>query len=72
MTTQKTPTDIKELVIARLDTMPDNIKIAIGNFGSFSKEQLKDHINKDDEIGKKIVEMQMSFIRAVAKGLVYK
>ena len=35
----------KELVIARLDAMPENTKLSLGSLGTFSKEELIDRVN---------------------------
>ncbi len=61
--------DIKELVIARLDVMPSNKKISIGSFGEFSKDELIFHVKKEDEIGRKMVEVELEFLRAIKDGL---
>ncbi|MEM3883668.1 MAG: hypothetical protein QXT94_01895 [Methanothrix sp.] len=64
--------DLKELVLARIDVMPSNRNIVIGSYGSFSKEQLKEHVEKEDEIGKKIIEIQLAFFKALKEGGIYK
>ena len=56
--------EIKEIVIARLDVLPIDRKISIGNEGTFSKEELIEHVQKGDKIGKKIVEIEMEFLRS--------
>ncbi|MFH1445168.1 MAG: hypothetical protein ABIF08_01665 [Nanoarchaeota archaeon] len=63
--------DIKEIVIIRLETLPADKKISIGSYGEFSKEELIEHVKKDDKIGKKIIEVEMEFLRALKKGLIY-
>ena len=63
--------DVRDLVKARLDTMPRNIKISIGSEGSFSKEELKEHVDKKDSIGEKIVEIDMEFLQALKRGVLY-
>jgi hypothetical protein len=67
----KIPKEVKELILARLDVMPNNIKLSIGSYGSFSKDQLKENVEKETEIGHKIVEMQLNFLRAVSNGELY-
>ena len=62
---------VKELVIARLSVMPSNRKVAIGNFGEFTREELIDHVKQEDEIGKKIAEVEISFLKAVAAGSIH-
>ncbi|MBI2110215.1 hypothetical protein HYT51_00340 [Candidatus Woesearchaeota archaeon] len=59
--------EIKEIVIARLDVLPRDRKISIGNEGTFSKEELIEHVQKGDKIGKKIVEIEMEFLRSFKK-----
>jgi len=61
--------DVKKLIIARLDVWPRNKKISIGRFGSFTKEELIEHVKKEDEVGKKIVEIELQFLRALKKGI---
>lgn len=61
----------KEIVIARLGTLPEGYKISIGSDGDFSKEELIRHIENGNEIGKKIVEIQMSFLRSLKEGSFY-
>jgi hypothetical protein len=63
--------DIKEIVIIRLETLPADKKISIGSYGEFSKEELIEHVKKDDKIGKKIIEVEMEFLKALKKGLIY-
>ena len=62
--------EIKKLVIARLDVLPENKKISIGNFGEFSKDELIDNVKNDSEIGNKIIEIEMEFLRAMKKGII--
>ena len=64
--------DVKELVLARIDVMPPNRNVVIGSYGSFNKEQLKEHVEKEDEIGKKIIEIQLAFLKALKEGDIYK
>lgn len=65
------PEDIKELVIHRLETLPSNKKISIGSQGGFSKEELIEHVRKEDTIGRKIVEVELEFLRALKEGKFY-
>ena len=61
----------KNLVIFRLNKMPPNKKISIGSQGHFNKEELIEHVKKEDEIGKKIIKIQMTFLRAMKSGKIY-
>ncbi|MDD4353448.1 MAG: hypothetical protein PHN56_03245 [Candidatus Nanoarchaeia archaeon] len=61
----------KQLVIFRLSKMPANKKISIGSEGQFNKDELIQHVENEDAVGKKIVEIQMAFLRAMKSGTLY-
>lgn len=60
--------EIRELVVARLEVLPKDKKISIGSFGEFTKSELIEHVKKDDELGKKIINIELKFLRALAQG----
>ena len=60
--------DLKNLVIERLDVLPSDKKISIGSVGEFTKDELIEHVKQGDEIGQKIVEIELSFLRALKEG----
>jgi hypothetical protein len=62
--------EIKELVIARLETIPVNKKISIGSYGEFSKENLINEVKSGSEVGKKIIEVELEFLRALKQGII--
>ena len=59
--------DEKKIVIFRLESMPENMKLSIGRFGVFDKWELIKHVENEDEIGEIIVKMYMSNLRAFKK-----
>ena len=59
--------DIKNLVIARLETIPSNVEISIGSEGSFTIKDLIERVEKQDDIGKKMIEMQLAYLRSLGK-----
>jgi len=63
--------ELREIVVARLNTISPNKKISIGSVGDFKKDELIEHIKKNDDIGRKIVEVELSFLRAQKEGLLY-
>jgi len=65
---QKISEDIKELVIARLDVLSSDKKISIGSIGEFTKNELIEHVKEEDEIGKKAVEVELTFLKALKEG----
>lgn len=57
--------EIRNLVIARLRTMPSDILLSIGGGGDFKVEELIDFVKKeDDEIGKIVIEAEIDYIRS--------
>lgn len=65
--TQPISEDIINLVIARLETIPSNVELSVGNEGSFSIDDLIERVKKQDEIGKKMIEMQLAYLRSLDK-----
>lgn len=57
--------DTAKLVIARLESMPDNIEINLGNLGTLQKADLISHVKRGDELGKKIIDMQMDYLKSL-------
>lgn len=61
--------EIRKLVIERLKTLPSDKKISIGSDGDFSRDQLIAAVEKEDDVGKKIIEVQLEFLRSLKEGL---
>ena len=59
--------DIINLVIARLKTIPSNVELSVGNEGSFSIDELIERVRKQDDIGKKMIEVQLAYLRSLGK-----
>ncbi len=66
-----TEQEIKQLVIERLKTLPEDIGMSIGSQGDFNKNEMISHVEKGDDIGQKIVEVEMSFLRGLKEGILY-
>ena len=60
--------EIKKLVLARIEVMPQNYKLSIGNFGTLAKEELIMHVKEGDTIGQQMINMQLRFIKALTSG----
>lgn len=59
----------KETVIGLLRSLPDDGLLSIGmGTMTLTRDQLIEHIKKDDEIGEKIVDVYMNYLRSL-KGL---
>ncbi len=65
---EKISEELKKIVLWRLDTIPPNFKLSVGNEGTFTKEELKQHVEKGDEIGVMFAKMQLNFMKALASG----
>lgn len=63
---------LKEIVLIRIEAMPQNYKLSVGNEGVFSKEDLIKHVSQMDSIGKQIVESEHRFLKALSVGEVTK
>jgi hypothetical protein len=64
--------EIQELVKARLSIMPDDVSISVGAEGeTYTRDELIEHIDKGDEIGKLIIDIDMGFLRALKNGEIY-
>ncbi len=56
--------DVKKLVVARLESMPENMKLSFGSGGDFDKYQLIKQVENDTDVGKRIVDMHLNYIRS--------
>jgi len=59
--------EIQELVIERLKLIPSDKNISIGG-ATFTRSQIIDHVQKKDEIGKQVVEVELSYLKALKRG----
>ncbi len=62
---------LKKLVIARLDTLPPNVSISVGSDGQFNKKELIEQIKNDTNIGKKMIEIEIEYMRMLKEGKFY-
>lgn len=62
---------IKKLVIARLEILPSDKKISIGSDGEFSRDELIQSVEKGDEVGDKITEIQLEYLTSLKDGILY-
>jgi len=60
---EKIPEEMWEIVLARFERMPPNLKLVIGGYGALSKEEVIEHIKKRDEIGRFLVKMQLEYFK---------
>lgn len=57
--------DTEELVLARLAVYPEGKKISIGSLGNFTKDELIGHVKNKDEIGQKMVEIELKYLQSM-------
>ena len=55
--------DVKDLVKLRLMSTPSNIRISIGSFGEFTRDQLIEQVREGTEIGNAAIRAELLFIR---------
>ena len=60
--------EIRELVKARLQTFPSGKKISIGSNGEFSKEDLIRAVSDRTDLGQKIIDIQLKYLRSLKHG----
>ncbi|MFA4887308.1 MAG: hypothetical protein WC595_03790 [Candidatus Nanoarchaeia archaeon] len=58
---------LKQLVKERLAAMPPNVSFSIGDYGDFSRDELIKEVEKETEVGKAMIDMQVHFIRQMPK-----
>ena len=61
---------VKKLVIARLNTMPPDLSFSIGAYGDYTRDQLVREVEKETEVGREAIALELSFIKkmpAIAK-----
>lgn len=68
--TEEEKNKLKELVLARLNVMPQDISISIGD-KNLDKKALSEHVESEDEIGKQMMEMDLEFLQDLASGAIY-
>ena len=70
----KINSEIKEIIIYRIKSskLPENIKMSIGNLSKepMSTEEIVKHVEAEDIIGKKIIQMELFYLQALKEGIV--
>jgi len=62
---------VEKIVLERIRNMAPNVKIALGSKGGFlSKNDLLNEVTKNTPTGKKIIEIQLRYMRALKEGIV--
>ena len=61
------PHGIKKIAIDRLELIPEDVKVSICSQGVYSKEELIEHVKKEDRIGKKLIKIISEYIKFISK-----
>ena len=68
--------ELKEIILQRLITskLPQNLRVSIGNASQdpMAMQEVIEHVKKEDEIGKKIIKIQLSYLKALKEGIISK
>lgn len=56
--------EVRKLVTARLSVLSYDTVISLGSDGSFTRDQLIEKVKNGDEIGEKMAEIQMEWLRS--------
>ena len=61
---------IKELVVARINALSDELEISVGG-ENITKEEILKSVTEGNELGQEVIEMQLKFLRDMAEGKLY-
>jgi len=68
--------EIKEIILQRIlsSKLPLNIKLSIGGCSDepMGLLEMAEHVKKEDEIGQKIIRMELNYLRMLKEGVVEK
>jgi len=56
--------EVRELVMARLSVLSKDTLISLGSEGSFTRDELIKSVEKGDNIGEKLAEIQLEWLRS--------
>ena len=57
----------QKLVVERLMTISSEISFSIGIYGYFTRNQLIAEVEKNSDVGKAAIEMELNFLRQMPK-----
>lgn len=66
----KAKEEIKKIALARAKLMPKNLNMAIGG-NKLNKRAVINHIEREDEIGKTIMRIELEYLQDLASGAIY-
>lgn len=73
---QKISPEMKEIIIHRIESskLPENIRLSVGGLSQepMSLQEVVQHVEDEDEIGEKIIEMEVAYLEALKEGIISK
>ena len=73
---QKISPEMKEIIIHRIESskLPENIRLSVGGLSQepMSLREVVQHVENEDEIGEKIIEMEVAYLEALKEGIISK
>ena len=68
MTQKITDEEIRNLVVERLKSISDESSLMIGGDLKLTRDEMIESVKNNDEMGRKIIDMQMTYLRDLASG----
>lgn len=63
--------ELKNIVLARIQVMPEDVSLSIGG-EEISKKDLMNHVEQNDTIGEHLMITELEFLQDLASGAIYK
>jgi len=61
---------LKQITIARIRTISSDTKISLGS-EDYTVEELVNHVEKDDQVGAEMIQMNWQYLKDLATGALY-
>ena len=61
---------LKQITIARIRTISSDTKISLGS-EDYTVEELVDHVEKDDQVGEEMIQMNWQYLKDLGSGALY-
>ena len=63
--------EFRKVVYARIQSMPNDTTISIGGNQNLTKPEILQHVQSNDEIGRKFIEVEREFFQMLKDGSLY-
>ena len=68
---KKIDSDLKKIVLAKIENYDDDWLLSIGSSGTFDKDEILKEVENETDVGLKVVEIQRDFMEDMANGKFY-